>query len=84
MQFVPLYWVAAIGYPLVPPRGAHASATLFSLIDTAKANGLEPYRYLRYLFTKLPLVRTRDEYRNLTPHLLDLRDFQSAFKLDSS
>jgi transposase len=58
------------------PRGAHASATLYSVIETAKANGLEPYRYLRYLFTKLPLVRTRGEYRSLTPHLLDLRDFE--------
>jgi transposase len=58
------------------PRGAHASATLYSLIETAKANGLEPYRYLRYLFTKLPLVRSREEYRSLTPHLLDLRDFE--------
>jgi transposase len=57
------------------PRGAHASATLFSLIETAKCNGLEPYRYLRYLFTKLPLVRTHDEYRSLTPHLLDRDDF---------
>lgn len=41
------------------PRGAHTSATLYSLIETAKANGLEPYRYLRYLFTKLPLVQDR-------------------------
>lgn len=39
------------------PRGAHASATLYSLMETAKANGIEPYRYLRYLFTKLPLIQ---------------------------
>ncbi len=57
------------------PRGAHASATLFSLIETAKANGIEPYRYLRYLFTKLPLVQTEDEYRSLLPHRLDRSDF---------
>jgi transposase len=58
------------------PRGAHASATLYSLIETAKANGLEPYRYLRYLFTKLSLVQDRDGYRALTPHLLDMGEFQ--------
>ncbi len=58
------------------PRGAHASATLYSLIETAKANGLEPYRYLRFLFTKLPLIQTHDEYQSLTPHLLDLREFE--------
>jgi transposase len=58
------------------PRGAHASATLYSLIETAKANGLEPYRYLRYLFAKLPLAQTPEEYGSLTPHLLDLGEFE--------
>ncbi|MEW5980623.1 MAG: IS66 family transposase, partial [Acidobacteriota bacterium] len=33
------------------PRGAEGSATLYSIIETAKANGLEPYAYLRLLFT---------------------------------
>ena len=36
------------------PEGAKASATLYSLIETAKANQLEPYSYLRYLFERLP------------------------------
>ena len=36
------------------PRGATASATLFSIIETARANGKEPYWYLRELFDKLP------------------------------
>ncbi|MBI5192996.1 MAG: transposase [Nitrospirae bacterium] len=36
------------------PEGAAASATIYSLIETAKANGLEPYRYLRYMFERLP------------------------------
>lgn len=57
------------------PRGAHASATLYSLIETAKAAGIEPYRYLRYIFTKLPFVRTVGDYRALTPHHLDHDDF---------
>ena len=58
------------------PRGAHASATLYSLIETAKANGIEPYRYLRYVFTKLPSVKSRDDYRSLTPQQLDQIDFE--------
>jgi transposase len=61
------------------PRGAHASATLFSLIETAKANGLEPYRYLRYIFTKLPFAKTQDDYRSLAPQYLDREEFQSSF-----
>ena len=31
------------------PDGVSASATFYSLIETAKANGLEPYKYLCYL-----------------------------------
>ena len=60
------------------PRGAHASATLYSLIETAKANGIEPYRYLRYVFTKLPFVQSRDDYRSLTPQQLDHEDFKTV------
>src|SRR5579864_3757758 len=29
------------------PTGAHASAVIYSLIETARANGLEPYTWLR-------------------------------------
>ena len=35
-------------------RGAKASASLYGLIETAKANGKEPYSYLSWLFKKLP------------------------------
>ncbi len=57
------------------PRGAHASATLYSLIETAKSCGLEPYRYLKYLFTKLPSARTPEDYRALAPQHLDTENF---------
>lgn len=53
------------------PAGAHASATLYSIIETAKANGLEPYWYLRYLFERLPKVKTTDEYKALLPQYVD-------------
>jgi len=53
------------------PEGAQASATLYSLIETAKANGLEPYRYLRHLFENLPLAYTTDEYKALMPQHID-------------
>lgn len=47
--------------------GAHASANLYSLIETARANGIEPYRYLVWLFRKLPLATTADDYTALLP-----------------
>jgi Cu+-exporting ATPase len=49
------------------PRGATASAALFSIIETAKANGHEPYWYLRGLFEKLPLAHTEAEILELAP-----------------
>ena len=36
------------------PKGAKASAAVYSIIETAKANGLNPFQYLRYLFEQLP------------------------------
>ena len=53
------------------PDGAKASATFFSLIETAKANGLEPYAYLRYIFKKLPLAQTEQDLKDLLPYKLD-------------
>ena len=53
------------------PEGAHASATIYSLIETAKANGLDPYWYLKHLFEKLPEAMTSDEFNNLLPHNVD-------------
>lgn len=36
------------------PKGAKASATVYSIIETAKANGLNPFQYLKCLFEHLP------------------------------
>jgi transposase len=47
------------------PNGANASATLYSLIETAKACGLEPYRYLLFLFEKLPYAASEANYQAL-------------------
>lgn len=38
------------------PKGATASAIVYSVIETAKANGLNPFFYLTYLFEKLPNI----------------------------
>ena len=39
-----------------PPQGAHASATHYSLIETAKANNVEPFAYYAWLLKKLPYL----------------------------
>jgi transposase len=48
-------------------EGARASAAIYSLIESAKHNGLEPYRYLRYVFEMLPDAE-EDELREMLPH----------------
>ena len=48
-------------------KGVKASANLYSLIETVKANGLEPYAYLRHLFTELPKVETVEAIEALLP-----------------
>jgi transposase len=47
--------------------GARASANLYSLIETAKANGIEPYHYLRELFIGLPRATCLADYEALLP-----------------
>ncbi|MBI2803055.1 MAG: IS66 family insertion sequence element accessory protein TnpB [Gammaproteobacteria bacterium] len=48
-------------------KGAQASANLYSLIETAKANGLEPYRYLCHVFNALPAADTVEKIEALLP-----------------
>jgi len=52
-------------------KGVKASANLYSLIETAKANKLEPYAYLRYLFTELPQAETVEAIEALLPGNID-------------
>lgn len=47
--------------------GARASANLYSLIETCKANGIDPYTYLVDLFRKLPLAKSADDFEALLP-----------------
>jgi len=49
------------------PAGARASANLYSLIETAKGHGIEPYAYLRHIFKELPLAETVDDIDALLP-----------------
>jgi len=46
---------------------AKASANLYSLIETAKANGLEPYAYLKQVFTELPKATCVEDIEALLP-----------------
>ena len=54
--------------------GAHASATIYSLVQTAKANGIEPYSWLRRVLRDLPAAQTPEHIEALLPwNLPELR-----------
>jgi len=38
------------------PDGAKASAVIYSIVETAKANGLVPFKYFEFLFETLPNI----------------------------
>jgi transposase len=59
------------------PEGAEASALLYSLIETAKANKLEPYTYLRYIFDRLPTASSLEDYEALLPWNVALGQVES-------
>ena len=43
------------------PKGASSGAVTFSLIQTAIANILDPYRYLRFILTEAPKMAAAGE-----------------------
>jgi len=42
------------------PEGATASCVIYSIIETAKENGLHPYHYIKYLLEALPTMLQAD------------------------
>jgi hypothetical protein len=48
-------------------RGARVSAVLYSLIETAKENGLVPYEYLTRVFRDSPNLTNGEDIEKLTP-----------------
>ena len=51
------------------PLGAQASAVIYSLIETAKETGLNPFRYLQWVLSNAPSLaqRERDWAEKLMP-----------------
>ena len=64
-------------------RGAEASANLYSVIETAKRSGLEPFAYLRHIFAELPRATTIDEVEALLPRNVDRARLQDAGRFSS-
>ena len=59
--------------------GAKASANLYSLIETVKAHGIEPYRYLRHIFKELPNAQSLESIEALLPWNVDKEDINQGW-----
>ena len=49
------------------PKGARAGAVYYTLIETAKANGLDPYEYILHLCRHIASAETADDIEALLP-----------------
>jgi transposase len=59
--------------------GANASAVIYSVLETAKANGVEPYTWLRRVLRDLPAAKTVDQVEALLPwNLSAISDIQNG------
>ena len=47
--------------------GAHASAVIYSLVETAKGCGLEPYAWMLHVLNRLPTAQTVEDYQKPLP-----------------
>ncbi len=52
------------------PSGAKAGATFFSLIETCKANNVEPYQYFCAMLNCIRECKTDEDYRELLPQFI--------------
>lgn len=64
------------------PRGAAASCNVFSIVGTAKQNGMNPYGYLYYILSRLPEVESTGKWKSLLPSQLDPQENNTAFLAD--
>jgi transposase len=62
------------------PKGAAASAAVYSMVESAKANGLSPYKYLEYIFSELPGVQFGQHPEFLEDYLPWSPEVQEACK----
>jgi transposase len=54
------------------PGGAKAGATLYTLIETCKANRIDPYKYFCAMLNKIRTCITEEDYRKLLPQIIRL------------
>ena len=66
------------------PKGAKASAIVYSLVESAKANGIEPFAYLQHVLAQLPYLGKSPSHEELETLMPWAPDIQQEYKMPNS
>ena len=66
------------------PKGAEASAVIYSLVESAKANGVEPFAYLQHVLVQLPYLGKSPSHEELETLMPWAPDIQQEHKIPGS
>ena len=66
------------------PKGAEASAVVYSLVESAKANGIEPFAYLQHVLVQLPYFGKSPSHEELETLMPWAPDIQQVNKISNS
>ena len=66
------------------PKGAEASAVVYSLVESAKANGIEPFAYLQHVLVELPYMGKSPSHEDMEKLMPWAPDIQQDHKIPNS
>ena len=66
------------------PKGADASSVVYSLVESAKANGIEPFAYLQHVLVQLPYFGKSPSHEELETLMPWAPDIQQDHKIPNS
>ena len=66
------------------PKGAKASAIVYSLVESAKANGIEPFAYPQHVLVQLPYLGKSPSHEELETLMPWAPDIQQEYKMPNS
>lgn len=61
-------------------EGAKASSIIYSLVQTCRANGVEPYAYFKTVLNKISDCKTSEDYRQLLPRSIEQEELLKAYQ----
>lgn len=66
------------------PKGAEASAIIYSLVESAKANGIDPFSYLQHVLVQMPYLDSSLSHKDLETLMPWAPEIQRNYALPNS